>query len=217
MRMLTQVVVLLGAALTPAVAAAQAAPVSVDEILSNPDRFDGQMVTVEGTMIDLKRRVSRFGDPVYKFYLSDGNQAIRVISPGSPPCLSGAVMVEGTFAKIKRGLSVHYNVVSASRVICRQGSPGDEPGGGRDPAGGLGGGDDRAREFEHPPRELVVVGHQHVNPARSSALRTVHGPSFGPRLPPLAIHTPRNTTAAVKPKTKSVTPRFVRDGNRDLE
>jgi hypothetical protein len=65
--MLTQVVVLLGAALTPAVAAAQAAPVSVDEILSNPDRFDGQMVTVEGTMIDLKRRVSRFGDPVYNF------------------------------------------------------------------------------------------------------------------------------------------------------
>jgi hypothetical protein len=60
-------------------------------------------------------------------------------------------MVEGTFAKIKRGLSVHYNVVSASRVICRQGSPGDEPEGGRDPVGGVGGGDDRAREFEHRP------------------------------------------------------------------
>jgi hypothetical protein len=111
-----------------AVAAAQAAPVSVDEILSNPDRFDGQMVTVEGTITDLKRRVTRSGDPFYKFYLSDGKQAIRVISLGSPPCQSGAVTVEGTFAKIKRGrLSVSYNVVSASRVICRQEKSRDEP------------------------------------------------------------------------------------------
>jgi hypothetical protein len=127
----------LGAAVV-AVVAAQAAPVSVDEILSNPDRFDGQMVTIEGTMIDLKQRVTRFGDPVYKFYLSDGKQAIRVISLGSPPCQSGAVTVEGTFAKIKRGrLSVSYNVVSASRVICRREKSTDELGGERDPAGGL--------------------------------------------------------------------------------
>jgi hypothetical protein len=64
--------------------------------------------------------------------------AIRVISLGSPPCQSGAVTVEGTFAKIKRGrLSVSYNVVSASRVICRQEKSWDEPGAGRDPTGGL--------------------------------------------------------------------------------
>jgi hypothetical protein len=89
-------------------------------------------------MTDLKQRVTRFGDPFYKFYLSDGKQAIRVISLGSPSCQSGAVTVKGTFAKIKRGrLSVSYNVVSASRVICRQEKSRDEPGAERDPAGGV--------------------------------------------------------------------------------
>jgi hypothetical protein len=48
------------------------------------------------------------------------------------------VAVEGTFAKIKRGrLSVSYNVVSASRVICRREKSRDELGAERDPAGGL--------------------------------------------------------------------------------
>jgi hypothetical protein len=48
------------------------------------------------------------------------------------------VTVEGTFAKIKRGrLSVSYNVVSASRVICRREKSTDELGAERDPAGGL--------------------------------------------------------------------------------
>jgi hypothetical protein len=128
---------ILAAAVVPSGATYEAVT-TPSEILANPDRFDGQIVTIEGTMIDLKQRVTRFGDPLYKFYLSDGKLAIRVISLGSPPCQSGAVTVEGTFAKIKRGrLSVSYNVVSASRVICRQEKSWDEPGAGRDPTGGL--------------------------------------------------------------------------------
>jgi len=118
----------LGAALL-AITAAQAAPVSVGDILSNPDRFDGQVVTIEGTVTNLRQHVSRLGDLYYKFDLSDGQQVIRVLSRGTPPCRSGAVMVEGTFNKMRRGKQY---VVSASRVICRQESPGDEP----EPAGG---------------------------------------------------------------------------------
>ena len=91
------------------------------EILANPDRFDGHMVTIEGTMTNLRQRVSRGGDPYSKFDLSDGTRAIRVISLGRSPCRSGAVTVEGTFTKMKRGrLYTSYNVVSASRVICHQ-------------------------------------------------------------------------------------------------
>src|SRR3989449_9931607 len=44
---------------------------------------------------------------------------------------------------------------------------------------------------------------------------TAHGPSSGPRWPSLATHTPRHTTAVVKPKTKSVTPRLVTGGDRE--
>ncbi len=91
------------------------------EILANPDRFDGHMVTIEGTMTNLRQRVSRGGDLYYKFDLSDGTQAIRVISPGRSPCRSGAVTVEGTFAKMQRARGfTSYNVVNASRVLCHQ-------------------------------------------------------------------------------------------------
>jgi len=124
---------ILAAAVVPP-GAANAPVTTPSEILANPDRFDGQVVTIEGTMTNLRQRVSRRGDPYYKFDLSDGKQAIRVFSLGRSPCRSGAVMVEGTFNKMKRGRRyTSYNVVNASRVICRQGSPGDEPGAGRDP------------------------------------------------------------------------------------
>ena len=124
---------ILAAAVVPP-GAAYAPVTALSEILANPDRFDGQVVTIEGTMTNLRQRVSRRGDPYYKFDLSDGKQAIRVVSLGRSPCRSGAVMVEGTFDKMKRGKRyTSYNVVNASRVICRQGSPGDEPGAGRDP------------------------------------------------------------------------------------
>ena len=111
---------ILVAAVVPA-GAAYAPATTPSEILANPDRFDGHIVTVEGKMTKLRQRVSRRGDPYYKFDLSDGTQAIRVFSLGISPCRSGAVTVEGTFAKMKRGRRhTSYNVVSASRVICRQ-------------------------------------------------------------------------------------------------
>ena len=109
-------------------AAAVVSPVAVyalvttpGEILANPDRFDGQVVTIEGTMSKLRQRVSRRGNPYYTFDLSDGKQAIRVFSFGRSPCRSGAVMVEGAFDKVKRERQyVFHNEVNASRVICRQ-------------------------------------------------------------------------------------------------
>jgi hypothetical protein len=90
---------------------------------------------------------------------------------------------------------------------------------GPDRVGGARGGDDRARELKHRPkkvaRELVVVDHQHVNPVEFRNSPTAHGPSFGPRRPPLATHTPRHATTAVKPKTKSVAPRLLKLGDRE--
>ena len=52
------------------------------EILANPDRFDGHMVTIEGTMTNLRQRVSRGGDPYYKFDLRKGLVAFRRCSRG---------------------------------------------------------------------------------------------------------------------------------------
>jgi hypothetical protein len=81
----------------------------------------------------------------------------------------------------------------------------------------VGGGDDRARKFEHRPRELVVVGHQHVNPARSSAIRHRSWPVLWPATATARHPYAKQHNGGREPKTTSVTPRFVRDGNRDLE
>jgi DNA polymerase III alpha subunit len=91
------------------------------EVLSNPERFDGKVVTLAGTVTNLKERVSRQGNPYYTFDLNDGRGAITVFSFGSAPCKAGArALVEGTFRQVKQqGRYVFYNQVDAARVTCR--------------------------------------------------------------------------------------------------
>jgi len=101
-------------------APSQVVNASPSDILANPDRFDGQPVTIRGTVTNLQERVSRAGNPYYTLDLSDGKQAIRVFSFGTAPCRADAATVEGSFAKIKRqGRYTFYNEVTATRMFCR--------------------------------------------------------------------------------------------------
>ena len=103
-----------------AVTVAHAVNTASSEILTIPDRFDGQAVTLNGIITNLRERVSQRGNPYYTFDLSDGKQAIRVFSFGNAPCGSGGATVEGTFEKVKRqGRYTFYNEVTAARVTCR--------------------------------------------------------------------------------------------------
>jgi len=99
---------------------AQATPVSVSEVLTNPDRFHGQSVTVSGRMDDLRESVTRRGTRYYTFKLSDSTQTVYVRSFERPPCRSGAATVEGTFEDVKRQVKVSYsfNEIIARKVIC---------------------------------------------------------------------------------------------------
>ncbi len=85
-----------------ALASAQAVSTSPGDILADPDRFDGQGVTIRGAVSHLQERVSRAGNPYYTLDLSDGKQAIRVFSFGAAPCRTGPATVEGTFNKVKQ-------------------------------------------------------------------------------------------------------------------
>ena len=103
-----------------ALASAQAVSTSPSDILANPDRFDGQAITIRGTVTNLQERVSRAGNPYYTLDLRDGKQAIRIFSFGTAPCRAGTATVEGTFAKVKQqGRYTFYNEVTATRVTCR--------------------------------------------------------------------------------------------------
>ena len=100
---------------------ASALSASPTEILTNPDRYDGQAVTIRGTVTNLRETVSRRGNPYYTFDLSDGTRAIKVFSFGKAPCKIGqATTVDGTFEKVKRqGRYTFYNEVEAASVSCR--------------------------------------------------------------------------------------------------
>jgi len=109
----------LGAALV-AVTAVQAAPVSVRELLSDPDRFRGQPVTVRGTMSHFREYVTRTRTRYYTFDFGDGTETVRVTSYEKPQCQAGAATVEGTFEQVKWRVKVNYSYdeIVARNVIC---------------------------------------------------------------------------------------------------
>jgi hypothetical protein len=99
---------------------AHALEASPSAILTNPTRFDGQLVTMRGTIGNLRETVSRRGNPYYTFDLSDGKRAIRVFSFGTAECRIGSATVEGTFQKVKQvGRLTFHNEVTASQITCR--------------------------------------------------------------------------------------------------
>ena len=97
---------------------AQAAPLSVKELLTAPDRFNAQPVTVSGTMSDFRANQFRRGNAIYTFDLSEGTQTVHVVSFEKPPCRSGAVTVEGTFEHVKRRVSYSLEEITARKVTC---------------------------------------------------------------------------------------------------
>lgn len=94
---------------------------SISTILQNPDSFDGQTVTLRGTVTNLRETVSRRGNPYYTYDLRQGDQTIRVFSFGKAPCSKEeAATVEGRFTKIKRVSGrTFYNEIEARTTRCR--------------------------------------------------------------------------------------------------
>ena len=86
--------VLLMLVVLAAVRPAGALDASPSAILTNPDRFDGKGVTIQGTITNLRETVSRRGNDYYTFDLTDGSRAIRVFSFGKAPCRAGTATVE---------------------------------------------------------------------------------------------------------------------------
>src|SRR5438132_3655217 len=109
----------LGVALV-GITVAQAAPVSVSELLANPDRFHGQPVIVSGTMSRLRENGWRRRGLIYTFDLSHGTETIVVIAFAKPLCQSGPSTVERTFEQVKRRVKVNFafEEITVRKVIC---------------------------------------------------------------------------------------------------
>ncbi len=109
------VVSLLGLPLLPAYAQGS---VSVEDIVRDPDRYDGRMVVVVGNINSYRERVSRRGNPYTTFRLEDGGFSVAVFVWGHQGLSNGKrVRVTGMFQKVKRvGQYTFYNEISADQV-----------------------------------------------------------------------------------------------------
>jgi hypothetical protein len=102
-------------------AAGEGADGTVKTVLSDPARYDGQAVSLAGSMTQLDARVSRRGNAYSTFKLDDDCGRVNVFAFGQPPCPSGSrVAVDGAFRRVKQ-VSGHtfYDQVDGSRVACR--------------------------------------------------------------------------------------------------
>lgn len=94
--------------------------ISPHELLADPDRFDGQTVTVQGAIEKFREGTSREGNLFYKFRVRDGQSAVRIFGLGQLPCRNGMqVTVTGVFEKVNRmSARPSYYEVSATHVAC---------------------------------------------------------------------------------------------------
>lgn len=102
--------------LIPLIANAQAVKTTVGDVLSNPDKYDGKMVQVEGKAVYPKFKVSKKGKPYTIFKLKDADNTLTVFSFGTLSIKEGnKVRVMGRYQKVKQvGRYTFYNEIDAS-------------------------------------------------------------------------------------------------------
>lgn len=102
----------------PKIVDAQALKTSVSEILSNPDKYDGKIVKVEGRIQSLKFNTSKKGNSYTTLVVVDhSNNSLNVFSFGTLSINRGdSVMVTGRYQKVKRvpPRYTFYNEIDAS-------------------------------------------------------------------------------------------------------
>ena len=114
---LTVLLVLMCICFIPKIADAQAIKTTVSEILNNPDKYDGKMVQVEGTIGSLRFKTSKKGNQYTTMTVRDSSNAmLKVFSFGTLPLQKNdSVIVVGRYQKVKHvGSYSFYNEIDAS-------------------------------------------------------------------------------------------------------
>lgn len=90
----------------------------ITELLSHPEQYDRQMVTVVGRATNFQIATTRQGQPAYGFLLKDESGTVKVVGLGKPEVHEGDhVMVEGIFSRLRQtGRAVVYNEIKATVV-----------------------------------------------------------------------------------------------------
>ncbi|MCS6965695.1 MAG: hypothetical protein NZ473_02865 [Candidatus Kapabacteria bacterium] len=108
--------VLLGLVLLSICTRAQDIP--VEELLENPQQYDGQPVSVVGTIANYREKISRAGNAYTTFRLQADGAAVNVFIWGHQGLGDGQrVRVQGVYRRVKRvGRYTFYNEIEAWQI-----------------------------------------------------------------------------------------------------
>ncbi len=93
---------------------------TIKEILSNPDKYDGREVTIQGKAAKIKPRTSKKGYDSTTFTLKDeSGKIMNIYTKGHPLITEGQkVTVTGIYQKLKMvGRKTFHNEVEARNIV----------------------------------------------------------------------------------------------------
>ncbi len=90
----------------------------IAELLSHPDQYDHQVVTVTGKITNVQLATNRQGQPAYGFLLQSHAGTLKVVSLGQAEVREGdQVIVEGIFSRLRQsGRMIVYNEIKATAI-----------------------------------------------------------------------------------------------------
>jgi hypothetical protein len=90
----------------------------IAELISHPEQYDHQDVTVFGRVSNLQIATTQKGQLAYGFLLKDGQASVKVIGLGKTEVHEGdQVVVEGVFSRLRQtGRAIVYNEIKASFI-----------------------------------------------------------------------------------------------------
>lgn len=108
----------LGLVLLLAQSAAANEIIQIADLLTHPEHYDHQSITVTGQVSNIQLATTRDGKPAYGFLLKDPGGTLKVVALGQAEVREGEqIIVEGLFNRVRQaGRTIIYNEIKATSV-----------------------------------------------------------------------------------------------------
>lgn len=92
--------------------------IQIADLLTHPEQYDHQSITVTGQVSNIQLATTRDGKPAYGFLLKDHAGTLKVVALGQAEVREGEqIIVEGLFNRIRQaGRTIIYNEIKATSV-----------------------------------------------------------------------------------------------------
>ncbi len=92
--------------------------IQIADLLTHPEQYDHQSITVTGQVSNIQLATTRDGKPAYGFLLKDHAGTLKVVALGQAEVREGEqIIVEGLFNRVRQaGRTIIYNEIKATSV-----------------------------------------------------------------------------------------------------